>query len=584
MGPHVLFSPRVRRLRAAALLATLASSLFAAGDFVAVGRMSMGVGPGYAPKRSVETGPEGAEVLTVRFPAYGVWEYTHDDGQTWAMFNFPGTGFEAEVGHPRANVYSTILEAQPGETVVVERVELDWSAKTYAGKIFPLQPPRPEDKPLEKVAFSPGAYAADEDVFAADRVRLGEARKVWKQRFHTLRIRPLRYNPAAGEVGFLRTARIHLRRFGSRPDDPAGVDRREKQHPGYLVVTPERFLGPLRPFLNFKRKRHPDLQVVTLEEVGATVGEIDALVEKLGSRGTENVLLVGHTTLLPGRPYDSPFDMDVAPDNYDADAVYRNMGADGFPSLMVGRFPVETEEELATVVAKTLRRLKHPTLYQSRGLFVAHEEGAPGKYQGNITEILDSLSRDAVVDLEPRLVLPAPPEQGGRGSRVEDLAAELERGVGLMFYRGHGEEDALATGLLDHFGKKYRHWYDMRTAVPPVFFSVACTTGRLTDETGRRTYGLLANMMTSDSLAISGGVGAIMPSPTFANDVFAWYLANYTYSEPQVTLGRIFNKALTSTLQYGFERHEETDPYVWMADLYNVYGDPELPVVLPPRR
>jgi hypothetical protein len=542
-----------------------------------VGTIKVMAGPPGPPLVSTTAGAEGKEVITIRFRSFNLWEYRHLRNMYMAP-SFPGCGFEGEFGDPYVPAWSKILQLAPGEKILFENAEYIWSPKEAYGRWFPAQKPQSDLMDLSQLVTNEKTYHRDGDIFQESRFSMSSPRQIWNQSYLSISLRPFSYFPLEGRIRFLQEARITLRRLNSPKKEPAAVERVVKRHAGYLVITPKRFLKNLEPFLKFKRKQHPDLAVLTLEEIGASIKNIDQAIEQAGSRGTKYFLLVGHSSILPASPYSSPWNRSRKPDCHDGDFVYRNHGQSGYPSYRVGRFPVVSESELDVVIAKTLRRWSNPETFQTYPMLIAHEEQAPGKYQGCVVEILESLVPHSKVKLTPRVILPAAESRGGLGSRKEDFYAAMKSGVGVMLYRGHGGTDFLASELLDYWGQRQQHWYEMKAAIPPVFYSVACLNGQMTNAKGERAFGLCENLLTSQTHGVSGTIGAIQPSPTTPNHTFAWNLMHYTYVEPQATLGDVFQASLMATMKYGFATDPSTEAWLWMGDLYNLYGDPELPV------
>ena len=537
------------------------------------------VGPGRpdAPKVSSKRFNDGREVITISFNSYSIWEYRHLR-QTYRTFTFPGNGFEGEVGDPWTPVFSKIFKAAPGEKIIFEDAQYEWSPKEAYARWFPQQEPRSDLDALKKLKKNEKTYARKGDIFDGIRVTLSSPKKIWGQSYIAMFLRPFKYFPLEGKVGFLKEAKITLRRLNSPSRKPGNVERKVKKHSDYIIITPERFLKTLQPFINFKRKQHPDLVIKTLEEIGVSVAKIDREIEKAGSRGTKFFLLVGHSSVLPAKAYKSPWNDTGKPDCFDADYVYRNHGKDEFPSYKVGRFPAVTESELETIIAKTLRRWQKPGSYQTHPMLIAHEEEAPGKYQGCVTDIYEYVIPSSKTKLSPRMILPAAKSNGGLNSRKEDFYKALQSGVGVMLYRGHGGSDFLATKLLGYWGLRQSDWYEAESSVPLVFYSIACLNGQMTDEKGKRINGLCENLLNSKAYGVAGAIGAIQPSPTTPNHTFAYNLMYYTYVQPKRTLGDVFQISLLESMKYGFANNINAQSWNWLGDLYNLYGDPELPV------
>jgi len=579
-----------------------------AQPFEKVGDLSMTSGQATGrPGIEVDVGTPGLIVVSAVFPSFEIWEHSRPD-ETWTLFSFPGCAYTGPPGRPMVATLTHILKLGRQEQILLENISIDWSAKPYHGSWYPTQPPSADGSPSPDWTQDPATYAAEVDVLTPDRVSLGPLRHHDGTGYATLSIRPFSYRPQEGEVAFAKRVTVTIRRIGGQAHSPGGQAPRapdlagnssqnlgnvgdtgasesdpphaEKPHPGYLIITPASFQETLRPLINFKRKTHPDLEIALVEDIGAQVSALDAFIENRCRRGTRDVLLVGHPTRLPSAEYEDPFDEDDVLDCLDRDAVYRNMGDEELPTIRVGRLPVVDTSELEILVEKTLQRLRHPTSFLKRITLVGHEDGAPGGYQGCVSRIRDFVLSESRIDIQPTFIFPAARDRGGLDSRLEDLHREFRRGMNLLFYRGHGGPDFFSSGLLDSFGLAPEHWTENPARAVPILFSVACWNGVCTLPGGVRAGGLCEKLLTSSVHGFSGAIGSITPGSTAANQVFAQYLMYYTYVDPQGTIGEIHRRAVIDTVKHGLSREDWTTPYLAIGDLYNVYGDPELPVVV----
>lgn len=523
--------------------------------------------------------------VRIRFGTYNVFEES-DPGGPLTNIGFPGCSFVGEVGQPWTPMLTRNIRVHPAERVTVESVEIDWLEPGLDGKLFPTPDFNgPEGKPAPRV-FDAEAYSVPGDFYQAyfpssgDRVLLESAFQVWDETYVPLQLIPLGYEPGTGRIRLVREARITLRRQ-NRPTSPPDAGSRRKPHPGYLVITPQRFVEGLRPLLNFKRRSHPDLEVITLEEIGSDPRpwHIDPVIEKAAERGTRYVLLVGHASILPGERTASPLGT-RGEGCHDGDAIYRTIDLDGIPDVCVGRFPVRDEAELASMVEKTLTRLRHPETHARKLLMAAHEENAPDGYQGNVLGIVENQIPEAAVVPEVELILTAAPDRGGLGSRAGDLQRALRRGVGIFLYRGHALDGHLGTPLLDNFGQHPEHLLSYQQAAPPIFLAPACSTGRMTAENGQATDGLCVRMVTAARGGAVAAVGSVVWSPRTPNDRLAERLVHHIYGDPAPTLGLAFNRALTDVMVGGVEGLASSRDHMLLGALYNLYGDPELPLAM----
>lgn len=535
------------------------------------------------PQVTIETLAPDLDEVRIRFGTYNVFEEA-DPGGTLTNIGFPGCSFVGAVGTPWTALFTRNLRVHPRESIAVESIEIDWLEQEIDGRLYPTPDhPGRDGKPSPRV-FDEAAYQTEGDFYAsyfpasAERVTLDAPFQVWDETFVPLQLVPVSYEAGTGRIRLAREARIQLRRRG-RPTGAPDPGSKRKPHPGYLVITPERFLEGLRPFLNFKRKTHPDLEVKTLEEIGLDPRpwHIDPVIEKAAERGTRYVLLVGHGSLLPGERTDSPLGT-RGEGCHDGDSIYRTNDLDAIPDVCVGRFPVRDEAELAAMVDKTLTRLRNPATHARKLLLAAHEEDAPDGYQGNVKGIVEGQLPDAAFVPELDLVLTADPARGGLGSRLDDMIASLRRGVGVFLYRGHALDGHLGSERLENFGRNPDHLLSYQQAAPPIFLAPACSAGRMTTEDGKAADGLLVRMVTAPRGGAVAAIGSIVWSPRVPNDRLAERLIHHVYVEPAPSLGLAFNRALTDVMVAGVEGLASSRDHAILGSLYNLYGDPEMPL------
>src|SRR6185503_8189766 len=139
----------------------------------------------------------------------------------------------------------------------------------------------------------------------------------------------------------------------------------------YLVISSPNFIAQLQPLVSARERQGLTVNVVDINDVFAAYssGVVDPQAIKsylsYASRnlGTKSVLLVGGDTY-DYRNYLGIGSISFIPSLYattsptvrfvPSDALYTDFDNDGVPNLAIGRFPVRTQAELDTVIAKTL--------------------------------------------------------------------------------------------------------------------------------------------------------------------------------------------------------------------------------------
>ena len=160
------------------------------------------------------------------------------------------------------------------------------------------------------------------------------------------------------------------------------VERAENEKPAVLVVCPPVFESALQPWIEYRRSQGYEFFLLSLAatnsdgsvdegiqlEPVASPGEIKAKILKVAKdHDIAAVVLVGDGAPTLGSQYNW---RDVVPaarvrsltlevfggeDVIATDSFYGDLDDDGFADVPVGRFPVETPEELRALVAKIIR-------------------------------------------------------------------------------------------------------------------------------------------------------------------------------------------------------------------------------------
>jgi len=170
---------------------------------------------------------------------------------------------------------------------------------------------------------------------------------------------PATYLVATG--GTLSAPSVRLTRTSSDLERPAQ----------YLVIAHPDFIAGIQPLVSARENRGLSVNVVDVNDLYArySSGVVDPQAIKqyiayaARNLGTRSVLLVGGDTY-DYRNYLGRNSISFIPSLYAAtgpqvrfvpsDALYADLEDDGVPDLAIGRFPVRTSAELATLVSKTL--------------------------------------------------------------------------------------------------------------------------------------------------------------------------------------------------------------------------------------
>jgi hypothetical protein len=301
--------------------------------------------------------------------------------------------------------------------------------------------------------------------------------------------------------------------MGFLPTDAVAKDRTKAA--AMVIVAPDRFRGQLERFRSYRATQRPT-ELISLESILKSTQGVDDperlkrwLYKAWKERGVRYVLLVGDADLMPvrymvlDRVTPAAFDYAFYPsDLYYADVARRdgsfddwNARKDGFhsayfgevrgeknksdainfdgidyrPELAVGRWPVDSEHEVAIVADKTMAHDRAVLTEKAHGLRRAALVWVPGwiDARGQMNRWAAGL---------PKGWTPIKLYGGESRSRSTDerhIVALLNEGSSLVLHVGHGEDHGWASSI--HAGAlKSVHNADRL----PVVISAGCSTAR----------------------------------------------------------------------------------------------------------
>jgi|UniRef100_A0A7C3YTQ4 hypothetical protein len=205
----------------------------------------------------------------------------------------------------------------------------------------------------------------------------------------------------------------------------------------YLIITNEKFVDALKPLRDWKWKKGMGAEIFSVP-ANCSRESIKAIVRRIKP---EYLLLGGDKTYLP--PGDSfyPFNQLLLGDNF-----YGDIEGDYRAEVAVGRLPFSTLKECSTMVRKIITYERFPprddTLWYRSGalVFLWDYGGRPAnpiyteefpydaEMMGRRYRTLDTIFNDTLF--------------GHKGyDDFRDIIKALNRGVGMVLYRGHAAEN-----------------------------------------------------------------------------------------------------------------------------------------------
>ncbi|MEE2906774.1 MAG: C25 family cysteine peptidase [Planctomycetota bacterium] len=332
----------------------------------------------------------------------------------------------------------------------------------------------------------------------------------------------------------------------------------------YLIVTAQKYINELMPLITQKTERGLRVTIVTTESLGTEFDHTDVKsaisdwYSDCDSQSEAYVLLIGDVDEMP---------MHIDPVNeLPSDHYYVCLEDELYPSCEIGRYSVDSEEDLDEQITKTLNYSDNPLLiseHYERSLLAAHKETWKG-----YVECIEDIAAASYLGYSPSFQLYSGREAD---SLVSNVVTDInDTHYGLVMYRGHGWK--LEWG--DNWNIYNEELWDTDVAsltngrYTPIVVAVACGNNAidLEDDSIGETW-----MEGSENGGVAH-IGSIRASKTTPNHEFAKSFQHYYWSGFNLCIGEMMQDAwLTARMNVSNQSHAEKN--IYMSQLL---GDPEL--------
>ncbi|HEY0546889.1 MAG TPA: C25 family cysteine peptidase [Pyrinomonadaceae bacterium] len=367
--------------------------------------------------------------------------------------------------------------------------------------------------------------------------------------------------------------------FADEADHPSSVSRNEPsnwndaQHAAdFVIITHRNFRQAIEPLRTWRQRQGLTTVVVDVEDIFDEFGygayspqAINAFLSRASrvwQRAPRYLLLVGDATfdprrylggtgegeLVPGLLLDTNF-MEATSDDALAD-----FNGDGLAEMAVGRLPVRTEQEAATLVSKIIAydRIPHGDLFE-RGALIVSDRADGFDFQDAAGEIRAQLPAGMSVQMINR-------DDGDAATVHNQIVTGINRGPALVTYLGHGSVGVwTGDGLLSVADAPAL----TNGARLPFFVMTTCLNGSYME-------------LGADSL------GEALVKATQGGGVAAWASSGLTEPGAQVQISERLNQTLFGTEQVrlgdAIRRAKATTSDADIRRTWILLGDPTMSI------
>lgn len=554
--------------------------------------------------------------------------------ETFQVLTIPGYDCTQEVGKPQLPVIRETVGIPVGASVRATILDATYSYRE-GYMVYPVQEPELDTEEEYEFVIDREFYSQDA-FYPAEIVAVGTP-AVWRDvSVVSVQVNPVMFNPASGALRVYDHIQVQLEfsggvavpktvepkfaqmyhstllnydqldiaeEYGEYQDgaaaasimvEPDGVER-----DGTPVTTSVKLLSirpqttipfnDVKPFLDWHKKRGLPYVSYGLPEP-VTASGVKSLINSVYSYHPEleYVLLVGDIDLIPWYANwggGSSATGDDLPGDYWYACLSGGATPDLYPEVAVGRLSVNTVAELQQQTTKIITYSDSPPAgsWVDRVLLVAHQEYAPGKYQGCKEDIRTASYSDSFTfDTAYGAATPT-----GDGATNTDVVNAIVAGRGIVNYRGHGGHGDPASRP---WGTQWGGQYSSGAPAPwnadgeqvttttahsplngdmtPVLFSISCLNMALDNPSGE----CLAEAFVKDDDSAVAFLGATRGSYTTPNHEFDKDLFDAIGNEGIYNIGWILNDANTELLN----RYGTGSIYVNNTKIYLWLGDPSL--------
>jgi len=344
-------------------------------------------------------------------------------------------------------------------------------------------------------------------------------------------------------------ARATVANFDFLPAVPEPSERFDAPPTEYLVIANTALAPGVQALLDWRKE-----QGYVTELVATTSTSPSKIKNEIRARYNQGkllfVVLVGDYAQIPHYSWSGT----------DSDMWYAcltgSSSPDLFPDVGLGRLSGTKTAEISHQVDKILKYERNPPAgdWFTKTILAAHREQAPGKYVGCKMAIASGCLKTSGWTIIT---------QYGHKTAVSNstVTGFINKGVGLVNYRGHGSTTGWVSGWNTHSGEYNISLVKQLTNgdMTPIVFNIACYNGRFDSNCLQEAW-----LRATDGAVAS--LAAIMPSYTTPNHDYDKTLYSAIFCNGLTNIYGFYYKATQKIISLGSYGQKNAKMYWWGGD------------------
>ena len=383
------------------------------------------------------------------------------EGEDWYQIRLPKEGITQDKGFPELPVLNRSIIIPDQALMAIEVFDIEF--KDYPIKVAPSKGVITRDIDPAKVPYTFGNVYQEPFYYPNTIANLSEPYILRDFRGITVLTNPCAYNPV---TGILRVYTYFKVRVYNKGTDSVNTFNRSRisisrsfytlyenhflnwnsyrytpvddSYGKLLVICPTNFLSQIAPYINWKRQKGIDTELVEFSTIGTTANQLKTYIQN--HYNTDNSLtfvqLVGDAPQIPTLSYsgggsDPSFSLVAGSDNY--------------PDIFIGRFSAQTTAEVTAQVNKSIqyeKDLNTSATWLSKAMGIASDQGGGDQGDNGESDITHmNLIRTDLLNYGYTSV----DQIYDPGASASTVTTNVNSGRGFINYVGHGSNTSWST-------------------------------------------------------------------------------------------------------------------------------------------